>query len=656
VLATPSGLCRECASTSETADPTPRDLPSRPEPPTASFLPGAAPDLDPTATAAPAPSTTATDGPRPLPHAPPGYELLERLGGGGMGEVYLARESASERLVAMKFVRHPGNPNAFERFLVELRVLARLEHPHIVRVLSSDFLRADPFFTMEYLPGGTLARTASGSMPVGEAVRLVRAVADAVAVAHAEQVIHRDLKPSNILLTADGTPKVADFGLAKRLDEADPLTVASGALGTPGYMPPEQISRKNGEIGPWSDVYGLGATLYHLLTGRAPFVGETPTEVVSRVLADFPDRPRVLRPEVPAALEGIVSKCLEKDPKDRYQSAAELVADLDRFRTGQKPEAPVLTPWRRAKRWGRRNRWRLAGLGVAVLLAVSLVWIGMAAAPVPKLPPAEPTVEPIQAIRNELAADRRSVLLGASGRPRHARWLIGTATVIEPTEATPAFAFEAPQVTQLELLADPGVPRYRVTAEFQLRYHKAIVVKGERREEVGFEGAALLGLYVGDVALATADGHPVHLSTIATYIDYYPKEFRAALPQLRGTAALQTAAVVARAEGPPQSTTASGTKPLRFPLADDLPAPWRRVRLDVGPEGVAMFWAASPAAEWQPVTERTAAEITADLVRKAGGLGVALAAHAPPAWKPASCGVWCRGAAVAVRNVTVEVP
>ena len=146
-----------------------------------------------------------------------------------MGEVYLAREGASERLVAMKFVRYPGDPGAFDRFLVELRVLAALEHPHIVRVLSSDFLRADPYFTMEHLTGGSLARaTVGGPLGVGEAVRLMRAVAGAVAAAHAQKVVHRDLKPANILLAADGTPKVADFGLAKRLDEVDPVTLASG--------------------------------------------------------------------------------------------------------------------------------------------------------------------------------------------------------------------------------------------------------------------------------------------------------------------------------------------------------------------------------------------------------------------------------------------
>src|SRR6202044_3628010 len=134
----------------------------------------------------------------PLPPSPPGYELIERLGKGGMGDVYLAREQASERFVAMKVLRHPSDPDALERFLIELRVLAKLDHPNIVRVLAHDFLRADPYFTMEYLPGGPLSRARDGAAPLApaEAVRIIRIVAGAIAVAHARNVIHRDLKPS----------------------------------------------------------------------------------------------------------------------------------------------------------------------------------------------------------------------------------------------------------------------------------------------------------------------------------------------------------------------------------------------------------------------------------------------------------------------------
>jgi serine/threonine-protein kinase len=377
-------LCATCAGAEGTAS----DAPAAPPAGTTSITFTAGPEP---ATLTANPAVTGRPGDRaPLPHAPAGYDLLDRLGSGGMGAVYLAREHAAERLVAMKFLHEPGDPSGYDRFLVEVRVLAQLDHPGIVRVFSSDFLRVRPFFTMEYVPGGPLSRrVAEGNpLPADEAARLIRRVAEAVAAAHARGVVHRDLKPSNVLLAADGSPKVSDFGLAKRLDRDDGLTVGSGALGTAAYMPPEQVSRRNGEVGAWSDVYGLGATLYHLLTGRAPFCGETGEETIFKVLSDPPVRPRALRPDIPAALEAVVLKCLEKDPKDRYRSAAEFAEDLDRYFAGQKPLAPELTRRRRAKQWARRHRRGVFAAAAAVVLLAGVFALGAAVSPKPPPTPA----------------------------------------------------------------------------------------------------------------------------------------------------------------------------------------------------------------------------------------------------------------------------
>ena len=277
-----------------------------------------------------------------LPTPPPGYDLLRLLGGGGMGDVFLAREHATERIVAMKFLRATGNPFAIERFLTEVRAVARLDHPNIIRIFATDFLRSEPYFTMEHASGGTLASRVveNGPLPADDAARIIAIVARAVETAHRTGVLHRDLKPSNVLLTDRGDPIVADFGLAKRTDLNEGLTIGTSPLGTPGFMPPEQVSRRHGKSGVYSDIYGLGETLYYLLTGRPPFTGESVLEIAAQVENTLPERLRALRPELPAALEGIVLKCLEKDPAHRYTTAANLANDLERFLAGQKPSAP----------------------------------------------------------------------------------------------------------------------------------------------------------------------------------------------------------------------------------------------------------------------------------------------------------------------------
>jgi len=477
-LLTPDGLCLTCASTSET--------PATPA--TSPFLPPASPSGAPTGTFGPGSSALPTitqmpDGPTAtgpaagagelLPAAPPGYDLLRRLGGGGMGVVYLAREQASERHVAMKYLRFPGDQGAFDRFVTELRVLAKLDHPNIVRVLAHDFLRADPYFTMEHVTGGPLSRVLDGPMPVADAVRLIRTVAGAVAAAHAEKVIHRDLKPSNILLAADGTPKVADFGLAKQLDELDPVTRASEALGTPSYMPPEQISRKLGETGPRSDVYGLGATLYHLLTGRAPFEGDTREEIIQKVRTEAPTRPRAANPAVPAALEAVVLRCLEKKPDNRYQSIAEFVADLDRYEAGQKPDAPELTRARRARLWAGAHRGALAVAACVALLVGGAFVLGAAYWRAPG--PADPTPAPVDPVdpwdeaRRELVGGGPAQLLDARGYPRAHKWRLGTAALgPSPVKGDESVYFDAAGVALLEFIDDPGTDRYRLL--FDVRY------------------------------------------------------------------------------------------------------------------------------------------------------------------------------------------
>jgi serine/threonine protein kinase len=358
------------------------------------------------------------------PSAPAGYELRDTLGGGGMGVVVLAREAAADRLVALKFVRAAADPAARDRFRVEVRAMARLDHPHVVRVLAVELDRPDPFFAMEYVPGVGLDRRilAGGPLPPAEAARVMEQVARAVQHAHAHGVVHRDLKPGNVVVGPGGVAKVTDFGLAKRVDAADGLTVYDAVLGTPGFMAPEQTGGRNAEVGPAADVYGLGATLYALLTGEPPFRGADPVAVAVRVRAEPPRPPSQLRPGVPAGLEAVALRCLAKDPAGRYPSAGDVADDLARWRRGERTHArPPSRAVRRAGAGYRRQRAAvMAALVPFVLLAIS-------AMPVPVAPdpavPARSALPPLDLAQKDLEANRGVVLIPPTGEPRFPAWM-----------------------------------------------------------------------------------------------------------------------------------------------------------------------------------------------------------------------------------------
>ncbi len=322
----------------------------------------------------------------PAPSPPPGYEILERIGRGGMGVVYKARQIKLNRVVALKMIRSGEFHDSGERvrFEAEARAIARLSHPNIIQIYEVGEANGLPFLALEYVPGKSLADLIAGPpMPPRPAAALIATLARAIQHAHDAGVLHRDLKPANILLfgsqassnrpkTGDwglGIIKVTDFGLAKQMG-SDGVTRAGDFVGTPNFAAPEQAFGRP-DIGPPADVYALGAILYQMLTGRPPFVGATPLETIDQVRFTDVVSPSRLRPNVPRDLETIVLKCLQKEPAKRYSTASLLAEDLDRYLHGKPIQARPVSKFEKVVKWCRRRPAIAGMLGLIVLLTAA---------------------------------------------------------------------------------------------------------------------------------------------------------------------------------------------------------------------------------------------------------------------------------------------
>jgi hypothetical protein len=299
-----------------------------------------------------------------------------------MGVVYKARQTGLNRLAAVKVILAGGHAGVheLERFRQEAEALARLEHPNIVRIYEVGDRGGFPFLSLEFCPAGSLDKQLNRSpLPPSRAAELVATLARAVHAAHQAGIIHRDLKPANVLLAEDGTPKITDFGLAKRVEGGEGLTQSGAVVGTPSYMAPEQAAGRSGLVTTAADVYAMGAILYECLTGRPPFRAATPIDTILQVLDQEPERPSALRPGIDRRLELICLKCLSKEPGRRYASADGLATDLEHWRAGepvsvQPPSLPgLLRLWLR-QNFGAAGWTAVVGLATGLVMSL-LLWL-----------------------------------------------------------------------------------------------------------------------------------------------------------------------------------------------------------------------------------------------------------------------------------------
>lgn len=310
------------------------------------------------------------------------YELIDEIARGGMGVVYKAWQRSLKRIVALKMILsgHLASPDDVAQFQSEAQAAASLSHPGIVPIFEVDQVEGQHYFAMEFIDGISLARRVSiGPLEPIEAAMIIRRTADAVQYAHERGVVHRDLKPANIIVDHDGLPHVTDFGLAYIQEGHDQQTTAGEPIGTASYMPPEQAMGQRDKIGPASDVYSLGATLYCLMTGRPPFHSANSADTLIQVIHHDPVSPRQLNQQIPKDVETICLKCLEKAPERRYASALELSEELRRYLRNEPILARPIGQWARLIKWSQRHR-SLALVAsvlmasVASLIAISIMY------------------------------------------------------------------------------------------------------------------------------------------------------------------------------------------------------------------------------------------------------------------------------------------
>lgn len=590
----------------------------------------------------------------------PGYRIVGELGEGGFATVYKAEQlSAYRRLVAIK-VMHGTSKMDRERIQRESRALLKISHPNIVTIFDVGETSEGPYFTMEYMPGGTLAERIKNHRPMPmESARIVEGVARGVAAAHKEKIRHRDLKPSNVLMSDDATPKVSDFGLAKFEESSTDMTTLermtpTGALlGTPAYMAPEQAAGKTNEIDERTDVYGLGAVLYHCLTGKPPFRGENNAEIITRVLREHVVPPRSVIKGIPKSGEAICLKSLNKDKSQRYASSAEFADDIGRWLRNELTLARPLSAVGRGRLWAVRNSKVLSQLAVALLLlsaisAVLSLALWRKDSPSGSLANLE---TPWERMNRELMAGKTTIIPN-EGLTDGAKWAYGAATLAPSPMNDGACSFQTIGTSIVDVLS-PEVDHYRVDVELRLIQGKP--QDGDVKSQA--KSRDFVALMLGHQEAVAVDGTRVHFMVIAGFSESLSDEMRR-IDKGKGRVQIDAFMFVHNKDAIIAGKARGFASRMFFEPRSPQPGDWRGLVADVSPSGIQLRWRANEHVKFETLANLTSGEITDRFRDLAASLSVETKARFGELafkWTPRSAiGVYAQRAWVSIRNLEVE--
>jgi serine/threonine-protein kinase len=556
------------------------------------------------------------------------YEWLVELPAGGMGVVYKAWDPALKIYVALKTLktaRAEEAPDSVERFSRETRALARLDHPHIVRIYDVGRYEGRAYFAMGFMPGGSLDRELDRYREPRLAAGLVEKIARAVHYVHENDIVHRDLKPANILLDEHGEPRLTDFGLAKFRDGEMELTRQGAVLGTPMYMSPEQAGGRLNQIGPATDIWALGVILYQLLTGSRPFQASQHEEVAGLILSAAPPRPRTLKPGLDRALETIVLKCLEKRPEDRYASAAALATDLGLWLSGESILAqPPSAATRLARFIGRHSTAAAAAALLTAFVLIAPFLIGANAAGREQAELRQIQEQNLEQVRQEMGPGIAAELLPLRGRPESYKRRVGNPTLFTLAGEVLTLELGSFRVGALDLLPASPQDSYRFSADVN------ITVTTTRRGTGG-------GIYVAAAECEGPDGWPEQWFVTLGFPEFSdPPAVVCQLHRYFGPPSLRD----------PQTTYLfSGPLPSQGGTADKH---WQHLQIDVSTEEIVPWY------EGKPIAKIGREHLEKGLQELAGRIPVSAKfplveglLHGPP-------GLWTRNADTMFRNATVE--